>query len=704
MKGGKKGPLGRVARQVLTALALTALITPAHAADSSAAEDVYRLPAVTVTADKRQTEAQKTPMALTVITAREIEDAGIKTINDVLVRVPNLSVNPWFGGSTYMAFRGAMTSTGTGANPLIIYIDGVPADTLVNLDVNLMNIERIEILRGAQGVVYGKNSLGGIINIISKKPGKSYEGKITSSFGTYDARTFGATVSGPLKEDALSFSLSAQHNHHGGWMESKNTSEKNMVERDRVKGQLLYTPSEKADFAFHFDYTKGHDGFTPYVIGNSYASESEAYSSDRGKIEVLNLGLKGALNFDPAVLESITTFRSENSEWRWNMFPVNPMVADTGKDVRRQEVTQELRLRSPDGQEGFSWLAGGFFSYADYDIYKMYMHYSPIPVMPGLTLNPYMNQTYREYTTEYAPFAQIEVPVVDALKITAGLRWHYTERKADLGMDVNSDGMMLGLHNTSSKLKDDWHEFLPRLNVSYSLTDNHMIYAGVSRSFLPGGFNYASMDGVKAVYDSQTAWNYEVGAKTNWLDNRLSANLALFYSDFKDLQVMQYDPTINGYVADNAGKAESYGAELDVMARLMKGLDAEMSLGYTHARFKDYKAEYDGGTHDFDGNKVPYTPKLTGNFALQYRHDSGFFARADAHYFGTLYWNPDNDNSRSDVVTVDARIGWEMEHVDVYLYGTNIFGERYLHMYTYQTDIGVAAAPQEFGVQLAYRF
>lgn len=686
-------------------LVVVAFAAPVRAAAKQGEEDPYKLPAITVTADKREADARKTPMALTVISAQELEDAGIKTINDVLTRVPNLGVNPFFGGTTYMSFRGAMTSTGTNANPLIIYIDGVPSDTIMNLDANLMDVERVEILRGAQGVVYGKNSLGGIINIISKRPGNEYEGKITGQYGTYDARSLGATMKGPIIEDRLFFSFSAQHSYNGGWMKSHENSEKNMMERDRAKGQVLFTPSDEADFAFHFDYTKGYDGFAPYTLGNSYQSRTEAYSSDRTKMETLNLALRGAVTFDAAVLESISSYRAEDVLWRWNMYPISPAYWKSGRDTKRKELTQEVRLRSPDGKEGFSWLIGGYASYADYDIHKMYTGFSPMTVMPGLTLTPFMNQPYREYATEVAPFGQIDVPVTDAFKVTAGLRWHYTERKASLHTSFNDDALMIGYADYSGRLKDDWNELLPRLTFSYNVTDDHMVYAGVSRSFLPGGFNYATMyEGVNATYDSQTAWNYEAGAKTNWLGSRLSVNAALFYSDFKGMQVMQFDPLINGYVADNAGAAESYGAELDIVARLMKGLDAEISLGYTHARFKDYTVDSAGGIQDFDGNKIPYTPKYTGNFALQYRHDAGFFARAEAHWFGKLYWNPDNEESRSGVVTVDARVGWEFEDVDVYLYGTNIFGERYLNMYTNVSNAGIAAAPQEFGVQFTCRF
>ena len=257
---------------------------------------------------------------------------------------------------------------------------------------------------------------------------------------------------------------------------------------------------------------------------------------------------------------------------------------------------------------------------------------------------------------------------------------------------------------TSSRPGDSWNEWLPKLLLSYDITNNHMIYAGVNRSFVPGGYNYAATTTSGYTYDSQTAWNYEMGAKTSWLDNRLNVNLALFYSKFDDLQVMKFDPATNFHVAHNAGSASSYGAELDVMTRLAEGLDAQLGFGYTHARYDDYTYESNTGTEVYDDNKIEFTPEYTLNASLTYRHDSGLFAMGGVRYVSKLYWDASNGDSRSPVTTVDAKIGYEGENFDVYLYGKNIFGTRYITYYTPITQLAMVAPPQTFGVQFAYRF
>ncbi|MDR3175010.1 MAG: TonB-dependent receptor [Desulfovibrio sp.] len=674
------------------------------------ASSPYKLPVINVTADKHITEVQKTPMAITVITAQELEDAGIQSIQDVLRRVPNLSVHPTFGGNTNMSFRGVSTTAGNAINPLVIYVDGVPVDTVLNLDANLMDIERIEILRGAQGVIYGKNSLGGIINIISKKPGNTVTGKLQVGFGTDETYNFGGTVSGPIIEDRLFYSLSAQHGYTGGWMKNDNTHKSNAERTDRVKGRILLTPTDRAEFSFHVDYTQKDVDFSPYVAGNSVSMKSPAHGSDYTRSQILNTALQATLRFEPLIFESISTFRFEEANYRLNMNPLVAAMGNAGRDVERKEFSQEIRLRSPDDKEGLAWLGGAFFSYGDTQFHKMFAEYQPISVPYVGTFNMYVDQPYREYMTEFAPFAQIEIPITDAFKIIGGLRWHYTKKDASINYEPNQDmqtlAPMLGMSATPvhASVGDEWNELLPRLTLNYSLTKDHMIYAGISRSFIPGGFNYASTTGMNAEFDSQTAWNYEIGAKTSWLDNRLTANLALFYSDYEDLQVMQYDAASASYLSDNAGSAKSYGAELDLTALITKGLTAELGFGYTHARLKDYEVVGSTGTTRYDDHYVPFTPEYTADFALQYRHDSGIFVRGEVHHFGKLYWEVDNVASRKPVTTVDARVGYETDSFGAYLYGTNILGERYFVNYSGVSNFGMVAPPQEFGVQLSYKF
>ena len=680
----------------------------ASSAGQEGGSDAYRLPSITVTADKRLTELQKTPIALTVIGEQELEDRNMRTVQDVLNQVPNLVTSSWVGGINWTSFRGAMSVSATGASPLVIYVDGVPVDAFYHLDANLLDIERIEILRGAQSSIYGKNSLGGVINIISKRPDNTFRGKFLTYLESYEGWGASGTVSGPLKEDKLYFSLSASHDYKRGWMDSYFTNESNMERTERAKGQLLFTPSDQAEFTLYMDYTAVRDGYYPYTLGNHYSDKTTAREDDKSYTDVLNLALRAKFDFEPAIFESITTLRKEKVNYR--MYGEDFMarmgmfgIGMTGDNRRKNEVTQEFRLRSPDSETGLTWLIGAYGSYADYDVFDGFQEFNYL-MMPGFAENSRLQQLFRQYTTEFAPFAQIVVPVTDAFKVTAGLRWHYTHRKASIDYKPDSALQMFGYVPMHTRKSDEWNELLPKLLLSYDITKNHMVYAGVSRSFVPGGYNWGTTVATDYTYDSQTAWNYEIGAKTSWLDNRLNANLALFYTTFDDLQVMQFDPSKNNYTAHNAGKAGSYGAELDILGRLAKGLDAQVSFGYTHARYDDYKYKHLGGTDVYDENKIEFTPEYTINGSLTYRNDWGLFVMGGVRYVSKIYWEAKNEDYRKPVTTVDAKIGYESEHFEAYLYGKNIFGERYLTYYTPITDLAMVAPPQTFGVEFVYKF
>lgn len=663
---------------------------------SQPASNTYTMPTIMVTVEKRKTDAQKTPLPLTVISSQKLEDAGIVNINDLLNHIPNLYSSEGFAGSTMMSFRGIPSSSVTNVNPLVIYVDGIPVETFLSLNTNLMDIERVEVLRGAQSVIYGKNAFGGIINIISKKPTNELRGKITTRFESYNGGNLGATVSGPIKEDLLYFALSAEYGQSDGYIDTISRDESNSNHSERAKGQLRLTPTDKSEFAFHFEYNNIHEkpayiyypkAFTTHPQPN-FSDKSLGLSSDFIDTEALALGLTGKIEFDSFIAESVTTYRNEVIDYQINFAPISPMATNSGRLMKNYEATQEFRIRSLEKKGSISWLAGIYGAYGDNDT-SISQDYEKAT---GLQ----MDQYFRQYTKEFAPFAQVEIPFADAFKINLGLRWHYIHKSASLEYDPSTAFAAFYGPAMQTNIKDSWNEFLPRLMLSYEINDDIMVYGGISRSFVAGGFNYASTSPDNITFDSQTAWNYEIGTKTSWLDNRLTANVTMFYSKFDDLQIGDY--VAPNWVAKNAGKATSYGAELDLAFRIMKGLDADASLGYTHAEYDDYTMM----GINYSGNTIQYTPEFTGIFGLQYRHDSGLFIRGEAIYADKMYWDVANKASRDAIWTVNAKIGYEMEDFDVYLYGRNILNERYLS--TYGTGLGVANEPQIFGLELSYRF
>ncbi|MFT4300576.1 MAG: TonB-dependent receptor [Desulfovibrio sp.] len=704
------------------ALCLTMAVPGGALAEDTATEEKenYRLPTVIVTADKRATDVQKTPSSISVLTSEKLEDAKVDTIERVMQRVPNLNLSPFIGGASLMSFRGVTTSPGTATSPIVMYVDGVPVDTYFNLDAPLMNVERVEVLRGPQSAIYGKNAMGGVINVISRKPGNEWHGGIQTEYGSYNTFKVGGTVSGPIVEDKLFFSVSGQHNTTNGFMEHDDTSDGNRERTERIKGQLRFTPTKDTEFNFHINYTARRDGYSNAIWGDSPTLDSPLNDGDYLNTDILNMALTASVNFEPLILESITTFRSEFLDYAcdmafvYNPLTLNPLGAsaknfDTGRKNERKEFTQELRIKSPDSADGVNWLAGVFGGYTDMHIRSVYTDAKAnnYPTgIPGFTTTAtmYQNQPSHEYTQDYAAFGELSVPLTSKLRATGALRGQYTHKKINIRNDSTMSLPDFGITQQLAKVDkthdDSWMELLPKFNLSYQFTDDVMMYAGVNRSFIPGGFNNVSSTGFNMKYDSQTAWNYELGTKTEWFDKKLQLNGALFYSTFNNLQVFKYDAGSGQYLSSNAGSARSYGFEVDALAHLLPGLDAEASFGYTNAKFDDY-------THngkDYSGNKVPYTPDYTASFALQYRHETGIFARGEVLQTGALYWSENNEEQRGDITLLNARIGYEYEGFGVYLYGNNLTNRNYLSYYTPVSNVGMMARPREIGVQAQYTF
>ncbi|MUM78475.1 TonB-dependent receptor plug domain-containing protein [Pseudodesulfovibrio sp. F-1] len=674
------------------ALFATLLVAPFLASKATADEESqskdFMLPTVEVTAEKREMDAQKTPMTMDVITAQDIEDAGIKTIDDVFKRIPNLVVSTQFlGGAAFMTYRGVHSSVSTETNPIVFYVDDVPMESFQAIDVNLANIERIEILKGAQGVIYGKNAFAGIIRIITKKPSNELTGKTFAGAdirGGYDA---GGTVSGPIVEDRLLYSLTLSHEYDKGYLRTEGDTKRENKWNNRAKGQLLFTPSDKSNVALHFDYARMDMNRPQYGVSEATVTmNSLASDSDKENTKALNLALNGNFVLDDFTFDTITTQRFENNKYTVDYQPINGM-GESGRANDRSEITQEFRISSNDDAEGLRWLTGIYGSYTDWHMYDGYFDM-------GFA---YEEGTARIYSTEVAPFGQVQYPFADAWTLTAGLRWFTLHREARLNHEIAAMGVDVHI-----KPEGTWSELLPRINLSYDIDDDKMLYAGVSRSAIPGGFNYLPFSPTEKVkYDTQTAWNYEMGAKTQWLDDTLRINPVVFYSKYYDVQELLWNGV--GFSASNPGKeATAYGVELDMVYLVTPEIQADANMGYTKAKYDKYDSS-SGGTSGV-GKRMVMSPEYTGRVGLQYRGASGFFARGDVNYVSSIYWDGANTYKRDPVTTVDARVGWESESFDVYVYGKNILGARYLGYFSTGNKLAFTADPGTYGFEFAYRF
>ncbi|MEM0981731.1 MAG: TonB-dependent receptor, partial [Cyanobacteria bacterium P01_H01_bin.58] len=312
--------------------------------------------------------------------------------------------------------------------------------------------------------------------------------------------------------------------------------------------------------------------------------------------------------------------------------------------------------------------------------------------------------------TTYAGFAQLDYKPIEPLTLTAGLRYEYWKEELDRdaqvfqfvnGPTVPSFFFPFTAIDDSTIDGDAW---LPRFAVNYQINPNVGVYGSIARGYRPGTHNYIAFTNEELIVDPERSWNYELGLKTSWLNDRLGINLAAFYTDISDLQVLVLDNSLTFGDIFNA-EARTLGAELEMRATPFEGFDVIAGVGYTDAKFTDNTNPFTG--QSFDGNRLLYAPNYTYNLALQYRNPIGFFGRLEAQGIGTVFFDEANELKEEPYTLVNARIGYEFEDVGIYLFANNLFNTEYVSLAFrgFGSDILAGYGDRRtFGVELRGQF
>ncbi len=650
--------------------------------------DETALDTITVTAQKQEENVQDVPLSISVFSEQGIEDRMIDSVVEIADFVPNLTI--FENGATGMnspstrgihAFVESMTvSTG-------LFIDGIPVLSASGFEDTLIDIEQIEVLRGPQGTLYGKNTEAGVINIITQQPNNIFRGQVSGELGEDEKRQLTFNLSGPIMEDKLFFGVSGKYYEKEGFIDNTFTGK---PENDRSqwygKGQLRWTPTDKFDislFLSRLEYDDAGNNMNLTEDGKAMfglpAPEYRSVASDfeAANDSVLNMqNLKVTYNFsDTLKLTSISSNRVYDDKRKsdWDLSPYKLMHNQV--DSQYSKLSQELRLASSTDQ--LKWLVGVYYDRDDNDVHTQ--QDSMVPSM--ITAND------REFEGDaYAVFGQISYPFMDRFRLTAGLRYE------------NQD-MEFTNNVASTQYKSSWDEVSPKVALDCQFSSNAMLYISVSKGYRSGGFNTYATDSQYVSYDEEKLWSYETGLKTTWLDQRLIVNGALFYMEIENMHVSEAVTPMEAYLT-NAGEASAIGGEIDITANLFKGLSLVAGFGYTNIEFD----KFSDAAGDYEGNKNPYAPEYTFNVGAQYRSTMGLYVRGDLIGCGKVYFDKENEFSRDPYEIVNVKIGYEEESWDVYLYGKNIFDEEYDDDGIFGGLYTVYSAPREIGAKLTYRF
>lgn len=619
------------------AASLSVIIGSDVAAAAESAASRGAIEEVIVTARKREETLQETPLSVTAFTSDMIDRAGIADIQDVALRTPGLNYGN-FGDEKLspLSLRGVIGGSGSaGADPAVgVYLDEVYLGQGVGATIDLFDLEAIEVLRGPQGTLFGRNTIGGLLHYRTARATEEFLAYLTLDVGSYDARRIAGAVSGPLGGSNVLGRLSFVSDQRDG------TADNLVLDRDvnsedswSARGQLEFDLSDRATWRLSGDYRKvdqdslvfetlSYNDTTTFVAvldGSGLPRNTDPYDRDVYADEVTYerseaWGVTSNISATVGSVDvvNITSYREHEYENRTDTdrSALQWVYDGDPEDVAR--FANELRLSWITG--AFDWIAGVY--YYEQDTANL----SFVELGPGLLtllgVGPVTIDAGSKAamdTESAAGFGSVTWNVSDRLDFTLGGRYTWEEKTIDYSQ---SDPLGLLGGDFAATGKDDWSEFTPSANVRYRFSPNVMSYVTVSRGFKSGGFNDGLGDATGISFDPEKLWNYEAGVKSTLLDERVQANATVFHMDWQDIQISADNPATPVFdpITLNAGEAHSTGIEVELLSRLGDHLTVGLNASLLEARY-DEGSLPDGRPLD----RVPFAPEHTLSLNAEYR-------------------------------------------------------------------------------------
>lgn len=682
---------------------------------------------IVVTAQKRAESLQDVPISIAAMTTEDLERRGVKDITDLRAEVPSLQVTPHPNSSTtsrvYIRGIGNNDDQITQDPSVAVYLDGVYVARSQGLSAEVADIERIEVLRGPQGALYGRNATGGAINYITKAPDLGKLGGAQSfTVGNYDQFRSRSRINIPIGE-TFAFELAYLHSRRNGFVDNPGpgVSRYGDERRDAYRAAALWQPSDALSVRYTFDRSEIND--TPsflapvplYPEREERPSEGSPYVSGLKRDDVALWGHNLTVNWDVSdevSIRSITGHRKldSNTYQTYIAGVLGPFEAmQTDFHQKQKQFTQELQLVGDAYDGRLEYVIGAYYFDEKADSFDT----------ARIIGVPQQDRTVTIHNRAYAVFSQATVrpAFLDGLYVTPSLRWSRDERRATLqntfipaGADPIVEPNTVGDRNFSN--------VSPGLVIGYEVGDVN-VYAKYAAGYKTGGYNVRASSRAKFSegFGDETLDSYEVGVKTTLLDRRLRFNVAAFLLDYKDIQVnLNVDP-INPSVTDifNAGVAKVKGIEIDVNARPVEGLSLNLSYSYVDPEYKRITDPVTGANiaSRFDFVESPKNTLIIGG---EYQFpETGFgLLTANAQYFYQSKKRTGSPDETQMVVgsygLLDARltlseipVGWGDWKLSVY--GKNLTNKDYYvaHFGAF-VPVAIFGQPRTYGLELSFKF
>ena len=680
-------------------------------------EPVFDLEPIVVLAEKRHQTLLETPLSISVVTNDRLHSSGVTSIKDVSFLIPNLYISELTARRTsfpYMRGLGA----GQGEPVVTTVIDGVPQLTPNTTDIELVNIDRIEFVRGPQGTLYGRNTLGGVIHIITQAPSNENRVNASLEIGEFSLERYKLIFNTPISLENSAFTLGTSYAEKDGFV--KNNFTGNTVDDQQTlfgKGTLRLTWEGRWDATIGVFGERDRDG--DFVLFDLERLRGDPYRIDHdfeGKTErdVINPSVSVTRHGATTDFSSITGYGYWSATDLTDTDFTNNDLLRRKTDESQHHVYQELRLHStedadsePNDHISLKWLAGLSFFYSNfvhdsYDELRPQLTQLPIPIRD--------TASFELNDSGIALFGQGSITLYDRLEAYMGLRIDYEHRDADI--KITSTSTSNAAHVGSD---EDFVEVLPKLGLSYRKNENFMAYGYGAKGFRTGGYNRNIAPTGQFEVEEEESWTYETGLKTSWFANRLDISLALFYIEWDEMQLDVPNPqNLARFFLDNVGEAESKGFEAELQTNFSNNWQAFCGIGYTDAKFEEY---VDPVTERaVDGNTLPNIPEFNWHAGLQTRWNINkkfyMFSRIEIIGVGKLFFDNANSQSQNDYIITNFRAGIGSENWSLEAWIKNAFDKDYVSLafpipqefrnFVPSGFVGRSGAPQTVGISLKF--
>lgn len=674
--------------------------------DKTPVAEAVELNEVVVNASRTQMRLKEMPVAVTVLPLSTLANNEIFSITGVSAMIPNFFMPDYGTKLTSPVYIRGMGSR-INAPSVGMYVDGIPYFEKAAFDFEFFDVQKIEVLRGPQGTLFGRNSMGGLINITTRSPFDFQGTHVMVSAGNFG---LGRVNAGhyQLVSDKLAFSVAASYLQHEGFHKNitlnRNADKMNSYGL-RFKLQYLITDRWSIDFITNTDFTQ-QKGY-PYAPFNrtTFTAGPIVYNQESGYDRLL-LSNALKLNYTGKTWMFNNTFSHQyiNDNQRLDQDFGADSIFFAQQRQKHHYLTNETVFQSK-GNGRYRWLTGLFlFSQHVNNEIEVDSYVQPTPFGPR---HVWRQMDFRPLTLGAAVFHQSNYHITKNLNLTAGLRYDYEQSELRYIDQRKMAGNALAPSDTIYPVLRDG-ALLPKMAIAWALNQDVNLYASYATGYKPGGFNNAFERPEDLMFKKETSYNYELGAKVSVFES-VFAEAALFYSMLENQQIFRMNPSGRGSYLDNSGLSRNQGLELSASNKSFHGFEATVAYGFTHAEILEY---VQNENLNFNNKFTPYIPRHT--FSAQatqtFRfNSSNVVDRIKLHVAfqqtGELYWNLSNSLKEARYGILNAKIGWVKDNVQIDLWAKNIGNQQYN---AFVFEVGEAAfaqvgKPVQLGVSLSYK-